>query len=203
MLRCGHQIAPFRPVTGNRIGHGGFLEQRQVAVDTRAGPVIDVARRQHMQAGRQRMQFDMAARAAFAAQPVAAIAVGQQHIEGPVGGGVEIGQRFRRQRRIGMVQRIQHQLAPAALAGGRAQCADPVQDRRRHAMIVEAEPASARQHVEPGCHVRPVFPVPGRRLPGPAGHLVPVGGDQDRPVMAGTMQQNDGAHGIFRKASRN
>jgi len=94
-------------------------------------------------------------------------------------------------------ERLEHELAAAAPSLGRPERAAPVEDAGQDALAVDAEPAAAGQLVQSGHDPGPVRPVRGRRLPRPRQHLVPIGGDQHRPGMAGAQQDHDCAHEDF------
>src|SRR5262249_36672856 len=87
-----------------------------------------------------------------------------------------------------------HQLAPAALAHGRSQALGSVHDPGDEAVIVEAKPASTRLLVKPGDNPGPVGPMASRRQPGPPAHLVAIGAEDDRPVMAREEEDDATAH---------
>ena len=65
-----------------------------------------------------------------------------------------------------MIEGLQHQLAPAALAGRGPQALRPVHDPGDDAVVVEAEPAAAGQLVEAGDDLGPVGPMAAGRQPG-------------------------------------
>jgi hypothetical protein len=127
-------------------------------------------------------------------QPPGAAIVGQHQVKGAVGAGVEVSQRHRGRARVGMVQRVEHQLAAGALARRRAQRAGAVQDRGDDTVVVAGQPASPRFEIDAADHLVAVRPVTGRRFPEPSGHLVAVGGQQERPVMPGPAQDYERAH---------
>ncbi|MNC95487.1 hypothetical protein D3C83_126280 [compost metagenome] len=64
-------------------------------------------------------------------------------------------------------------------------------------MIVDAEPAAAGDEILAGDHVGPVEPMTARRGPGAVGHLVTIGGEQQRPGVARAAQHDEGAHQTF------
>src|SRR3546814_1516488 len=55
---------------------------------------------------------------------------------------------------------------------------------------------AAAAAVEAGHHLRPVGPVAARRRPGAADHLIAVGGEDHRPAVVGTAQDDQGAHDV-------
>ena len=115
------------------------------------------------------------------AQPEGVDGVGDDQVERTPGRRIELPQRLGRVVGLGMVERFQHQLAAAALAGLRPQRAAAVEHRCHHPVIVDAEPGAACQHVAPGADMRAVRPVPGRGQGRPARELVAVGGE-DQPI---------------------
>ena len=128
------------------------------------------------------------------AQPECGADIGDDQVERPVGVGIEVGERSGRRGGIGVVERLEHQLAARALAGGRAERADPIQHPGDHAMVVDAEPAAAGLQVQAGNHVGAIRPVPAGRARRAARQLVAVGGDQERPCRLGPPHQNQSAH---------
>ncbi len=96
-----------------------------------------------------------------------------------------------------MVERLQHQFAPAALAALRSQRVHPVHDRGDDAIVVETEPAAAGKIVATRDIARSFRPVPPGRRPGTVGHFVAVDADHHRPCVARTQQSDERAHGAF------
>jgi hypothetical protein len=68
-------------------------------------------------------------------------------------------------------------------------------------MVVQAEPGAAGLPVQAGDDLGPVRPVAPRRQPRPDDHLVAVGGEDDRPVVARAAQDDGGAHGVLYQRS--
>ena len=135
------------------------------------------------------------------AQPEPVAVVGDNQVEAAVGSRVEIRQCFGGARRIGVVERLQHQFAARTQTGGGTERAVPVQDRGRHTPIVDAEPRAAGEQVEPGDDFGAVGPVPARRLGRAVDHLVAVGADDDRPLMLRPTQDHQRAHSVLIRGS--
>ena len=159
-----------------------------------AGLVVQVMGRQHGDAFRHAMNLDPAA---GMAQPEAIPAVGDDHVEGAVGLGVELGEGPGRDVRVGVLEGLQHQFAPLRLPGLGPRLALRFMIPATTPSSLMPEPASAGQLVQPGDHLGPVRPVARGRTPGPGGHLVAVGAENDGPVMAGPAQDDDAAHEAF------
>jgi hypothetical protein len=139
------------------------------------------------------------------AQPEAVAVVGDKHVEGPVGAGIEGGQGMGGGPGVGMVEGLEHQLAAAAPPRLGPQRVHPVHHPGDDALVVHPEPAAAGELVEAGDHVGPVGPVAAGRQPGAISHLVAVGTDYHRPIMAGTAQDHDAAQAGYsprRRAGR-
>jgi hypothetical protein len=111
-------------------------------------------------------------------------------LNGPPSVGVERGQRLGRDVGLRVVERVEHELAARALAGCRAERPAAVQHGRDQPVVVEPHPGPAGQLVEAGRHMRPVGPVAGRRAGGPGAQLVAVGGEEERPGVAGAAQDD-------------
>ena len=174
------------------LGRLGRLEARQVAGDPRAVRIVRVVRGDHVQAGCQRQRLRMpVAEAADENRPCRSASTRLKLRQAPASRAAMAAAASRGRR---VIQRQQRQLAAAALAGGRAQAAGPVQHRRDDAMPVHPHPGAAARAVAAGNHVRLIGPVRGRRVPGAVQQLVAVGGEQQRPGVAGADQQDDGAH---------
>ena len=120
--------------------------------------------------------------------------IGQQQVKAAPGAGIENGDRGGG--RIGgpVLQCEKRQFAAASLAGGRPQAARTVQDGGDHAVAVQAHPRAAPRTVATRDDARPIGPVTGWRIPCTVQHFIPIGGEHERPSMAGAGQDDDGAH---------
>jgi hypothetical protein len=154
--------------------------------------VVQVLRGQHRKALWNRSNFD-----GFAgiADPEGVSVIDHDHVEGAIGPRLQSAERLGRFQRVGMVESLEHQLAPAALAGGGPQASRAIHDSGDEAVIVEAEPASAGLPIEAGYDPRPVGPVAAWREPRAIVHLVAIGSEKDRPAMTGPAEDDDAAHG--------
>ncbi len=123
-------------------------------------------------------------------------AIGQHQVEAAPAAGVQCGNGRSAVTGGAVRQRQQRQFAPASLAGGWSQAARPVQHRRHHAGTVHAHPGAAARAIAPGDHIRSIGPMGGGRIPGPVQHFIAIGGQDERPGVAGADQQDDGAHWI-------
>ena len=108
---------------------------------------------------------------------------------------------FGRCDRVGMVEGFQNQFAARAAIRRRAERAVPVEHRGGDAPVVDPEPRSAGEGVEPGNDFRPVRPMPAGRLPRPVDHLVAICADHHRPAMLRPAQDYQGAHSPARIAA--
>ena len=115
-------------------------------------------------------------------------------IEGAIGFGIEIRERPGGSGGIGVVERLEHELAPRTPVGGRPERAVAVEHRGDDAPVVDPEPRPAGKDVAPGDQLRAVRPMPAGRLGGTVDHLVAIGADQHRPAMARTAKDHQGAH---------
>ena len=121
--------------------------------------------------------------------------VGHDKVEAAIGLWVHLGQGARGLPGLGMIQRLQHQLAPAALSRHRPQRAVAVEHGGGQTVLVDPQPTAARQAVAPGHHLGPVFPVARGGVPGAVLHLVAVRAQQERPVVTRTAEDDERAHG--------
>ena len=142
---AAQQGGPGAPVAAVGLGFGHLGEARQVVADPWAGHVVAVVGGQHGEPVRQLEALDPRRRPAVlrVAQPEGPLGIGHQEVEAAIGRAVERRQGRGGDGRLGVVQRFQHQLAAAALAGLGAQRPDAVQDRGGQAVVVEPEPGAA------------------------------------------------------------
>src|ERR1700730_9966985 len=136
-------------------------------------------------------------------QPEGITLIGDDQVKGAIGCGIEMRESLGGSGRIGMVERLEHQLAARTLTGRRAQRAVPVEYGGGDAPIVDPEPRPAGEPVEPRHDLRPVRPMTTRRLPWPIDHLVAIGADQHRPAVARPAQDHQSAHSVARIAAHN
>ena len=137
-----------------------------------------------------------------ATKPIGIAWVGHDKIEGAICGGIEIRQCARRRSGLGVVKRLQNQLAATALAGQGPEAVVTIHDRGDQSVIVDPEPTSTRLQIESGHHVRAVGPVSPRRAARPRLHLVAIGGDQNRPSMTRTTQNDEGTQRLSLQVRR-
>ena len=128
------------------------------------------------------------------AQPERVAVVGDDQVEGAIGGGVEMRQRLGGGDRIGVVERLEHQFAARALTGrGPSEpCRFSTAAATPQSLIPSHEPPA--KQVEPGDDFGPVGPMAAGRQGGAVDHLVAVGPDQHRPAMLGPAEDHQRAH---------
>src|SRR5215469_5103557 len=93
-----------------------------------------------------------------------------------------------------MVECLENQLAARPPTGGGTKRSGSVQHRGDNAPIVDPEPRSAGEHIEPPYDFRPIRPVAARRLPRAVDYFVAVGADQYRPALIGPAQNHYCTH---------
>ena len=165
---------------------------RQEPAEPERGRIVELAGLDHVQAVGDGMQRDGAV--AGMAQPEGVDRVGDDQVERPPCCRVERTQGLRRVVGLGMVERFQHQLATAALAGRRSQRTPPVEYAGNEAVIVQSQPGAARLDVQAGPDMRSIRPVATWRQARPAAQLVAVGGEQQGPLGGGATKENQRAH---------
>ena len=171
------------------------FEARPIAADARGVRIVEVVRGGDRKTRIDGEFFDPAA-VTGEAEPKRIAIVGEHEIERAISLAVDVGQGVRRGLGIGVIERLEDQLAARPLARRRPERPRSVEDTGQYAVIVEPEPGAAGLEVLAGNDVAAVGPMAVRRQPRPINHFIAVGTNDDRPVMIGASEENQGAHGL-------